>query len=189
MLDVVLALSVLGAVIFFGALLSIGNERQRRAIDGIREQAARWAEADLRLKRARAAREVRVDDPRAWLEGIVSRLLGVSPMFTSLYPWEQEEARAMVGVCSDGRRMVATSLPPDRFLKIMRSRPRSRLAQAEVGLLGDHPKRVPVYELSIVTAGAFFDLEAAQAWQEVTGTPLGAERLYLFEVPRSGRGR
>ena len=95
----------------------------------------------------------------------------------------------MVGVCSDGRRMVATSIPPDQFLKILRSRPRSRLAQAEVGLLGDHPKRVPVYELSIVTAGAFFDLEAAQAWQQVTGTPLSAERLFLFEVPPSGRSR
>ena len=55
MIDTIFAILVLGAVIFFGALLSIGNERQRKAIDGIREQASYWAEQDLRLKRARAA--------------------------------------------------------------------------------------------------------------------------------------
>ncbi|MBM3126281.1 MAG: hypothetical protein FJZ87_14635 [Chloroflexi bacterium] len=183
MLDVIFAVSVLGAVIFFGALLSVGNERQRKAIDGIREQTAYWAEQDLRLKRARAAREVRVEDPGAWLAGVVARVIGESPAITSLYPWENEGTRAMIAVCSDGRRFVMTPLHPRRFIQAIQSRSRGRLQKAEVGLLGDHPKRIPVYELSIVTAGAFFDLEAAQAWQQVTGTQLGAERLYLFEVP------
>jgi hypothetical protein len=183
MLDTIFAVCVLGAVIFFGALLSIGNERQRKAIDGIREQASYWAEQDLRLKRARAAHDVQVDDPRAWLTGIVSRVIGESPILTSLHPWENEEARAMIAICSDGRRLVVTPLPPRRFLQAIRPKSRSRLQQAEVGVLGDHPKRVPVHELSIVTAGAFFDIEAAKAWQLLTGVPLGAERLYLFEVP------
>ena len=40
MLDILFALAVLAAVIIFGALISMGNERQRRAIDGLREQAA-----------------------------------------------------------------------------------------------------------------------------------------------------
>jgi hypothetical protein len=183
MLDMIFAVSVVSGVIFFGALLSIGNERQRRAIDGIREQASYWAEQDLRLKRARAAHEVQVDDPRAWLAGIISRVLGESPVVTALLPWENDDARAMVAVCSDGRRWVMTPLQPRRFIQAIRPRSRSRLQQAEVGVLGDHPKRVPVHELSIVTAGAFFDIEAAKAWQQVTGAPLGAERMYLFEVP------
>jgi len=183
MLDFVFAVSVLASALFFGALLSAGNERQRRAIDGIREQAARWAEADLRLKRAQAARDVKVDDPINWLAGVISRVLGESPVLTNLTVWEHEDARAMVAVCSDGRRMVVTPLPQDRFLKALRSRSRSRLARAEVGLLGDYPKRVPVHELSIITAGAFFDLEAAQVWHHIAGVSLGAERLYLFEVP------
>ncbi len=183
MIDVILAISVLGAVIFFGALLSIGNERQRKAIDGIREQASYWAEQDLRLKRARAAHEVHVDDPRTWLAGIVSRVFGESPVLTSLLPWENEEARAMIAACSDGRRLVMTPLQPRRFIQAIRPKSRSRLQQAEVGVLGDHPKRVPVYELSIVTAGAFFDIEASKVWLQVTGAPLGSERMYLFEVP------
>jgi hypothetical protein len=176
-------------MLFFGALLSAGNERQRRAIDGIREQAARWAEADLRLKRAQAARDVKVDDPISWLAGVISRVLGESPVLTNLTVWEHEDARAMVAVCSDGRRMVVTPLLPDRFLKVLRTRSRSRLARAEVGLLGDYPKRVPVHELSIISAGAFFDLEAAQAWHQITGASLSAERLYLFEVPSVAQGQ
>ncbi len=183
MLDVIFAASVLGAVIFFGALLSVGNERQRKAIDGIREQAAYWAEQDLRLKRARAAREVHVENPSLWLAGVVARVIGESPAFTSLYPWENDGARAMIAVCSDGRRFVMTPLLPRRFIQAIRPKSRGRLQQAEVGLLGDHPNRVPVHELSIVTVGAFFDLEAAQAWQQVTGAQLKAERMYLFEVP------
>jgi hypothetical protein len=71
-MDVVLAILVLGAVIFFGALISVGNERQRRALDGIREQAALWAMQDLRMKREKLAREVRVDDPLGWLNKILS---------------------------------------------------------------------------------------------------------------------
>jgi hypothetical protein len=39
--------------------------------------------------------------------------------------------------------------------------------------------------MNIVTCGPFFDLEAKIAWQQVCGSPLDAERLYLFEVPPS----
>jgi hypothetical protein len=36
--------------------------------------------------------------------------------------------------------------------------------------------------MTIVTCGPFFDLEAKLAWQQTTGSPLEAERLFLFEV-------
>ena len=93
MLDVLFALSVLAAVIFFGALISVGNERQRKAIDGIREQASFWAEQDLRLKRARAMRDVRVPDARQWLNGVTARLLGTSPQVLALNPWDEKLLR------------------------------------------------------------------------------------------------
>jgi hypothetical protein len=43
MSDFVSLFMVIAAVLFFGALISVGNERQRKAIDGIREQASFWA--------------------------------------------------------------------------------------------------------------------------------------------------
>ena len=61
--EIILALVVAVAVIFFGALSSAGNERQRKAIDALREQVVFWAMQDLRIKRERLARDVRVDDP------------------------------------------------------------------------------------------------------------------------------
>ena len=62
-MEIILAIVVGVAVIFFGALISAGNERQRKAIDGLREQVVLWAMQDLRLKRERLARDVHVDDP------------------------------------------------------------------------------------------------------------------------------
>jgi hypothetical protein len=183
MLDVFFALSVLAAVIFFGALISIGNERQRKAIDGIREQASHWAEQDLRLKRARAMRDVRVPDARQWLNGVTARLLGTSPQLLALNPWEANGLKAVVCPCEDGRKLVMTPVPPAQFVKAVRVNGRSRLVKAEVGLLGDRPQHVPVHEMNIVTCGPFFDLEAKLAWQQVCGSLLDAERLYLFEVP------
>jgi len=183
MLDVLFALSVLAAVIFFGALISVGNERQRKAIDGIREQASHWAEQDLRLKRARAMREVRVPDARQWLNGVTARLLGTSPQLLAMNPWEGNNLKAIVCPCEDGRKLVMTPVPPAQFIQAVRVNGHSRLTKAEVGLLGDRPQRVPVHEMNIVTCGPFFDLEAKLAWQLVNGSPLDAERLYLFEVP------
>jgi len=183
MLDVIFAISVLAAVIFFGALISVGNERQRKAIDGIREQASHWAEQDLRLKRTRAMHDVRVPDTCQWLNGVTARLLGTSPQLLALNPWEENGLKAVVCPCEDGRKLVMTPVPPSQFVKGVRVNGRSRLAKAEVGLLGDHPQRVPTHEMNIVTCGPFFDLEAKLAWQQVIGAPLDAERLYLFEVP------
>lgn len=57
-------------------LISDGNDRQRKALDGIREQAALWAMQDLRLKREKLAREVKVDDPLAWLNQVVAKVYG-----------------------------------------------------------------------------------------------------------------
>lgn len=182
MLDTIFALSVMAAVILFGALLSAGNERQRRAIDGLRAQTSLWAEQDLRLKRARAMRDVRVPDPLAWLSGVAARILGTSPQVLAMNPWEQDGLKALLCPCQDGRKLILTPVPPEKFVKAVQIG-RSALAKAEVSLLGDHPRRVPVHEMNIVTCGPFFDLEARLAWHAVTGAPLDAERLYLFEVP------
>ncbi len=183
MVDIVFAISVIAAVIFFGALISVGNERQRKAIDGLREQTVRWAEADLRMKRAHAFHTMPVESPEDWLDKVITHLFGASPALLSVSAWQRNGMEAIVGVCVDGRRMVVTPAKPDRFLKAIAIKPAGRLRKAEVNLLGDHPRRVPVHELSIITAGEFFDLEAATVWQEVVGDRLEIERLYLFEVP------
>jgi hypothetical protein len=79
MSDFVSLLLVIAAVVFFGALISLGNEDQRQAIDALCERATRWVEQDLSLNRARAMGEVRVPNARQYLKGITSRLFSLSP--------------------------------------------------------------------------------------------------------------
>lgn len=50
-MEIILAIVVASAVIIFGALISMGNERQRKAIDIISEHLADWIRQDLKFKR------------------------------------------------------------------------------------------------------------------------------------------
>jgi hypothetical protein len=187
MLDVLFALSVLAAVIFFGALISVGNERQRKAIDGLNTSYSRWAEHDLMIKRAAAAKTVRVEDPKAWLDNIATQVFGLSPKITTLSPWDAGEAKAMVAICLDGRKLVVTPILPASFRKMITVRKRkgavAAIARTTVGILGNRPGKVPCCELNIISAGTFFDVEAGQAWERLFNQKLGVDRLYMFEVP------
>jgi hypothetical protein len=193
LMDVFSSVVVVLSVILYGAFLVIGNERQRKAILAIADRAARWAEQDLSIKRARGLKDVKVEDARLWLDRVATQIFGVSPSLTKVTPWKGPgETVAMVGTCSDGRKLVVTPIPAERFRKDtqgkrFRSRAATALVSAEGSILGEKPKSVPVYELTLVTAGAFFDVEAAQAWKLVHGQELGVERMALFEVPAPRR--
>jgi hypothetical protein len=94
---------------------------------------------------------------------------------------------AIIAVCNDGGRLVFTPVPRERFLKSIRLNKRGALSQAEVSVLGDKPEKTPHYDLSVLTSGMFFDIEAAQTWQALSGQVLPAKRLTMFEVaPRAG---
>ena len=62
MTDLLLAVVVVGAVIAFGALISVGNERQRSAIDTLHQAYKQWAVQDLRLKRGTVSAQTRIED-------------------------------------------------------------------------------------------------------------------------------
>ena len=178
-MDVVLAILVLGAVIFFGALVSAGNERQRKALDGIREQTALWAMQDLRLKRERLARDVKVNDPQAWLNRVVVTALGENLDLTISEVFENPQA--LVCLAKDGRRLVFSPVAPDEVWRAKRDR-RNRLSQNDLGnLLWSISRKNEKYELSILNAGILFDLEMPFTWKALTGKDtVRADRLWLY---------
>jgi len=184
-----LAIAVLFAILLLGALISAGNERQRKAIDGLREQAERWAEQDIRIKREKLARQIAVQDPLAWLEKVAAAALGSAPKLITVTPWQKEGLTAIVGLCQDGRRLVLSSLPRQQLLANLKVKSKGALAGMQTTLLGDHPQSTPHYELSIVTSGMFFDLEAAQVWLTLTGETLPAQRLTMYEVAAPGNNQ
>lgn len=180
-MEIILTLSVLIALIALGTTISMGNERQRQAIQTVREQLQAWTEQDIRLKREKLAREVNVAAPVLWLEENAGRVLGSFPRIQSVETWSKDEITALIAVCQDGNRLVFTPVERLSFLAAVRQS-NSRLSRANPGPLGEHPEKVQVKELSIVHCGMFFDLEAQQAWTQLTKQRLAGDRLWMYHV-------
>src|SRR5688572_10832580 len=164
-MDILIGTSLLVAIVVLGALISAGNERQRKALDGIREQVEAWAQEDILIKREKVARSIRVEAPLAWLEKTAAGILGQAPDIISSTTWEKDGLLAIIAICNDGGRLVFTPVPRDRFLKSIKLKKRGALTRAETSVLGDKPEKAPHYDLSVLTSGMFFDIEAAQTWE------------------------
>jgi len=178
-MDAVFAILVLGAVIFFGALISAGNERQRKALEGIREQAAQWAIQDLRLKREKLARDVKVDDPVAWLNQVVAKVYGENMDLTVTEVFDNPQA--LVCTAKDGRKVVFSPATPNDIHRMKRERT-NRLSRINDNT---HPlfmlsRRVEYIEITVLNGGTMFDLELLIAWKLLTGKQHFQERLQVF---------
>ena len=65
MTETIFAIAILFSLVVLGGLISIGNERQRKAIDKLSENAQAWAIEDLRLKRGQIEGSISIEDPVA----------------------------------------------------------------------------------------------------------------------------
>jgi hypothetical protein len=183
-MDMVLAIMVLGAVIFFGALISIGNERQRKAIDALREEAEKWAMQDLRLKRGQLAKDIHIPNPITWLANVVSKASGQS---MSLALTESYRESSVIAVsCHDetsGTNLVFTTVPPDGVKKAGKEQ-KSRLSK----ISNHHPlipwrKGTEALELTMLNAGIVFDLELPVVWQSLINQETPSDRLWVYFLP------
>ena len=172
---------VASAVIFFGALISIGNERQRRAIDGLKEQLVLWAIQDLRIKREHLTQNVRVPDPVGWLNTTVSKVYGYDMKLQILNSFD--EPQSLVCTSGDnGKQVVLSPLSPTDISRI-RSSHKNHISQfATQNPLLCMPRKVNTYEMSVLNGGAFFDLEISSVWKELTGLNLSsANQIWIYE--------
>lgn len=178
-MDAVFAILVLGAVISFGALISAGNERQRKALDGIREQAAQWATQDLRLKREKLACDVKVDDPVAWLNRVVIKAYGEDLGLTIVDIFDTP--KALVCMAKNGRRVVFSPISPDDVHSLKKSQQGKLTPVAEFHPLAKLPRKVEHLKLSILNAGLLFDLELPLVWRLIGGNvPIESELLWMY---------
>ena len=179
-MEIMLALSVIVAVIFFGALISMGNERQRRAIDGLREQVVFWATQDLRIKREKLAWDVRVDDPLRWFNQIAVKISG---MASSLRLVEAiENLGVLIFTADDGECQVVFSTTSPDEIRRMRHGKSNKLSK----YTNDNPliallPRADCYEVSVLNGGIFFDIELPKAWKALTGKDFGnMDRVWMY---------
>jgi hypothetical protein len=167
-MEIMLAIVVGIAVIFFGALISLGNERQRKAIDSLREQVVLWAMQDLRIKRERLARDVQVDDPLGWLNKVAARVCGYGLNLQVIEAFENP--RALICATGDGGEKVVFTPHSPGEIRTMKREKHNRLSQyADRNSLLSLPRDVTAFECSVLNNGILFDLELPLAWKGLTG--------------------
>lgn len=181
-MEIILAIAVATAVIFFGALISAGNERHRKAIDGLREQVVLWAMQDLRIKRERLARDVQVPDPLGWLNKIVAKATGFSLKLQVVEFFDSPQALVCASVDRTNQ-VIFSPFSPTEIYQMNRNR-RSRLSRyGDRHPLLSLPRRVTAYEFSVLNSNILFDLELPLAWTRLTNqeTPQ-IERLWMYKL-------
>ena len=183
MIDYLLALTVLIALIVLGALISVGNERQRKAIDSISQQTQAWAIEDLRLKRGQVEANISIDNPIAWLNTAASRALGRQTQLSAPDIAEDPFAVSFVDHYS-GETLVFSLLSPKALRKLSKAK-RSELSKRT----SQHPlipwrKGITSFEMTILNAGIRFDLELPIAWQAITKEQVNNENLWVYVIPK-----
>ncbi len=178
-MEILLAIVVASAVIFFGALISMGNERQRRAIDGLREQVSLWAVQDLKIKREGLAQDVQVKEPLHWLNEASRKVSGRDLDLQIVEIFDEPQAI----LCQASRidtPIIFSPLPPRDIRRLMST------GKRKLDSLNRHPfnqfsSQWGVHELSVLNAGVLFDIELVLAWRALTGWEIGdSDRLYLY---------
>ena len=180
MTDWFLAVVVVGAIISFGALISVGNERQRRAIDALHQAYKQWAVQDLRLKRGTVSARTQIEDLTVWLTKATSLAFGRK---TIVMDYQLHNTPVMTVAFHDGEvgnTVICTLESPQvlgTILQKKRSVLRGELRSNPIFRLG---KKTPAVELSMLNAGAMFDIELPVAWNTLTGQVTESDTLWAY---------
>ena len=179
MTETIFAIAILFSLVALGGLISIGNERQRKAIDKLSEHAQSWAIEDLRLKRGQVEGNITIEDPIAWLSTAASKGFGRQVQLSLTEVLEKPATISCVDNTS-GETILFSLLSPKELRSLSkekRSKLSKRGAQHSLVPLG---KGIDVVELSILNAGIRFDLELCTAWQNLTTEQPGNEQLWAY---------
>jgi hypothetical protein len=179
-MEIILAMVVASAVIFFGALISMGNERQRKAIDGLQEQIMLWALQDLKIKRNQLAKDVLVEDPLSWLDEVATRICGYDMNLKIVDVIDGLDAIVCISE-NNPDKIVFTSKHPSEISKL-----KNKKYNMLNSIYRDHQllSLLPVkkaYKLSVLNAGILFDLELPLVWKKLTNKVFkGTDYLWML---------
>ena len=184
MIEVALAVSVLAAVLMIGAIISIGNERQRRAIEILRMDLRQWALGDLEIKREKAARELNIIDPMRWMDDVARRAIGLSPQLIDVA--KVLDIPDAIVVSSERRGyLVFSPVHPSQMpavIKVLKAQSNGAIPSGILELT-KRRTRARAFELSALNAGVFFDIEADKVWRMVAERPLDSNQVWLYDIP------
>jgi hypothetical protein len=178
--DYLLAIPVFLAIIIFGALIVVGNERQKRELYRIRQVAEKWAMEELRIKRGQAARQTQIPDPIKWLSGAISK--ATESAAVSLYSKQQYSEPEALSFLDEksGHKYVLTLIAPAGVRRWAKKRSKKTARLGQVHPLAHGNRKEGVIEMNMLTAGLLFDIELPIAWHQLTGETTIAEKMWLY---------
>ena len=182
MTETILAIAILFSLVVLGGLISIGNERQRKAIDRISEHAEAWAIEDLRLKRGQIEGSISIEDPVGWLSTATSRALSRQIQLTLVEVQGNPTALSCIDETS-GETVLFSLLSPKELHSLFKAK-QSELSRRDA----QHPlislqKGVDAVEMNILNAGIYFDLELPVVLGKITKTTENKERMWVYLLP------
>jgi hypothetical protein len=176
--DLLLSLVVIAAVITLGALISVGNERQRRAIDALHQAYKQWAVQDLRLKRGTVSAQTQITDLTAWLTKVTSLAFGYK---TSVMDYQIHNDPVPAVEFQDGVNTVVCTLEsPAVLIPMLRKKGSALRGELRSNLLFRVSKKTPSVELSLLNAGTMFDIELPIAWNTLTSQSTALDTLWAY---------
>jgi hypothetical protein len=180
MIDLLLAVVVVGAVIAFGALISVGNERQRRAIDALHQAYKQWAIQDLQIKRGMVGSQTQIEDGAAWLTKAISLGLGQQTDVMDYQFHDIPMATIELHPVEFGNTVICTLESPQVLLPKLRKKVSGLRGELRVNPVFRIGKKTPAVELSMLNAGTMFDIELPVAWEKLTGQVTESDTLWVY---------
>jgi hypothetical protein len=174
-------------VALLAGLITVGLERQRKELLGIRKEAEGWTRKDLEIKRAKMASSVHVADPLVWLSQMATLAIGANTKLVRIAPNSFGDPRFILALSADGTQYLFSETTPDGLRQYRGPSVwpwRSRISR----LVVKHPL-VPLpwgaqkFELSTLNCGVVFDLEAAKVWESQVKEKLHMTALWLYVLP------
>ena len=178
--DLLLAVVVVSAVIAFGALISVGNERQRRAIDALHQAYKQWAVQDLRLKRGTVSTHIRIEDLTAWLTKATSLAFGRKTIVMDYQLHNSPVNTVEFHDAEVGKTIICTLESPEALKSILKKKRPVLRGELRPNPLFRVGKKTPTVELSMLNAGVMFDVELPIAWNTLTGQATESATLWAY---------
>lgn len=178
--DLLLTAVMIAAVIAFGALISVGNERQRRAIDALHQAYKQWAMQDLRLKRGTVSAQTQIPDLTAWLTKVTSMALGYQTTIMDYQLHSDPIPAVEFRDDTQGTTIVCALESPSTLLSLLKTKRSPLRGQLRSNPLFHVSKRTPAAELSALNAGMMFDIELPVAWNSLTGQKMEIDTLWAY---------
>lgn len=180
--DLFLSLAVIAAVVVFGALISVGNERQRKAIDRLHQAYRQWAVQDLRIKRGVATTQLQIDDMTGWLTKTTSLAFGRKTTVMDCQIHNSPVHAIEFHDGEAGKTVVCVLETPETLAALLKRRRTVIRGDLRPNPVFRIKKKTPFFELSILNAGALFDLELPIAWRTLTSEVTDSDILWAYIV-------